>query len=102
MKLLKYLPSFLRPKPVPVVIPSIENIQVVAPERPETPFSKLDDHLAELIATETEAEAAHTLAVMRLNDYMQTLEDRAKTHLASVQALYAEKQPVRVNIEKAT
>lgn len=101
MKFSSVLPGFLGRKeaPISVDVSSVDDIQVVAP-KPVTPFARLDDHLASLIAAETAAKAAYEKATFDLHEYMQELSAVVETHQASIKALYTLAPPQIVSLEK--
>lgn len=94
MKFSELIPSFFRPKEVPTSVADI-----VIQEPPKHPLELLDEHLSVLLATETQAKAAHDAAVLALNEYMASLEQTLEVHQSSIRALYTNAR-YKVNVEK--
>ncbi len=86
MKLAQLLPGFIRQSDPSLATPILSdfNLPKVAP----SPFEAMEAQLAELIATETQAKAAHEAAVAALNDHIAKLRLMLESHLKSVEALY--------------
>ena len=96
MKLSQMLPGFLRQTDPTLSAPILSDFNL--PKVPKSPFEVMEDHLAELIAAETAARAAHEATVQALNEHSAKLKLMLETHLNAVQALYTQVSPV--NTEK--
>lgn len=96
MKLSKLLPGFLRQTDPTLTAPILSDFNL--PKVAKNPFEAMEEHLAELIAAETAARAAHEATVQALNEHSAKLKLMLETHLNAVQALYTQVSPV--NTEK--
>lgn len=86
MKLAQLLPGFLRQTDPSLTAPILSDFNL--PKVQASPFEAMEAQLAELIATETQAKAAHEAAVAALNDHIAKLRLMLESHLKSVEALY--------------
>lgn len=95
MKLSALVPGFLRRTDPSLSVPILSdfNLNIKA-----NPFDAMEAHLAELIAIETQARAAHEAAVQALNEHAAKLKLTLETHLSSINALYT--RVPQVNTEK--
>ena len=98
MKIADLLPSFLRSTDTTLTAPILSDFNLPMVQVPANPFEAMEAHLAELIAVETQARAAHEEAVRALNEHGARLKLTLETHLSSINALYT--RVPDVNTEK--
>jgi hypothetical protein len=97
MKLAQLVPDFLKEKPVPSSAYADIAEQVLQPGVNQAalsgPLEALEEHLAILVAAETEARASHERAMENLNAYINGLREKVEAHQRSIEALYAKATP---------